>query len=63
MSMHAMINRAILAVDTIRGRYGRYMAYYDKKIWGKRVYEQEILNCMEDAIDKEQFKGILPAKV
>lgn len=56
MSMHAMINRAILAVDTIRGRYGRYMAYYDKKIWEKQVYEQEILNCMEDAIDKEQFK-------
>lgn len=32
------------------------MAYYDKKIWEKQVYEQEILNCMEDAIDKEQFK-------
>lgn len=56
MSMHAMINRAILAVDTIRGRYGRYIAYYDKKIWEKQVHEQEILNCMEDAIKEEQFK-------
>lgn len=56
MSMHAMINRAILAVDTIRGRYGRYIAYYDKQIWEKQVHEQEILNCMEDAIAEEQFK-------
>ena len=56
MSMHAMINRAILAVDTIKGRYGRYIAYYDKEIWEKQVHEQEILNCMEDAIKEEQFK-------
>ena len=45
-----------LSLIQIWGRYGRYMAYYDKKIWEKQVYEQEILNCMEDAIDKEQFK-------
>lgn len=56
MSMHAMVNRAILAVDTIRGRYGRYIAYYDKQIWERQVYEQEILDCMEDAIKEEQFK-------
>ena len=54
MSMHAMINRAILAVDTIKGRYGRYIAYYDKEIWEKQVHEQEIF--MEDAIKEEQFK-------
>ena len=27
-----------------------------RKSWEKQVHEQEILNCMEDAIKEEQFK-------
>lgn len=33
MPVQAMCSRAVLAADTIRGRYGQYVAYYDKKIW------------------------------
>ncbi len=56
MSVHAMCNRAILTVDTIKGKYGKHIAFYDKKIWEQQVYEQEIVNCMEDALKEKQFK-------
>ncbi len=55
MPVQAMCSRAVLAADTIRGRYGQYVAYYDKKIWEKQLYEQEIINCMEDALKEKQF--------
>lgn len=56
MSVQAMCNRAILTVNTIKGKYGQYVAYYDRKIWEKQIYEQEILDCMEDALREKQFK-------
>lgn len=50
-----MYGRAFVATDEIKGKYGQYVAYYDKKTWEKQVYEQEIINCMEDAIKEKQF--------
>lgn len=55
MPVQAMCSRAVLTADTIRGKYGQYVAYYDKKIWEKQIYEQEIINCMEDALKEKQF--------
>ena len=48
MPVQAMCSRAVLAADTIRGRYGQYVAYYDKKIWEKQLYEQEIIKCLKN---------------
>lgn len=56
MSVRAMCNRAILTVDTIKGKYGKHLAFYDKKIWEQQVYEQEIINYMEEALKEKQFK-------
>ncbi len=56
MSVHAMCNRAIFAVDTIKGRYGQYVAFYDEKIYEQQLHEQETLNYMEEAISQKQFK-------
>ncbi len=55
MPVPAMFGRAVLTVDTIKGKYGQYVAYYDKKIWEKQVHEQEIVNCMENALKEKQF--------
>ncbi len=55
MPVPAMFGRAVLTVDTIKGKYGQYVAYYDKKIWEKQVHEQEIMDCMEDALEEKQF--------
>jgi len=56
MKIQAMCSRAVLAADTIKGKYGQHVAYYDNEIWEKQVYEQEIINCMEDAVKQKQFK-------
>lgn len=56
MSVQAMCSRAALAADEIKGKYGKHVAYYSKEIWEKQVHEQEIINCMEDAIKEKQFK-------
>ncbi len=55
MPVHAMTGRALVTVETIRGMYGQYVAYYNNKIWEKQVHEQEIINCMEDALKEKQF--------
>lgn len=55
MPVQAMFGRAILTVETIKGRYGQYVAYYDQEIWEKQMHEQEIINCMEDALREKQF--------
>lgn len=55
MPVQAMCSRAVLTSGTIRGKYGQYVAYYDKKIWERQLYEQEIINCMEEALKEKQF--------
>ncbi|MCX4326751.1 MAG: EAL domain-containing protein [Lachnospiraceae bacterium] len=55
MPVQAMSGRAVLTAGTIRGRYGQYVAYYNKEIWEKQMYEQEIIDCMEDALRQKQF--------
>lgn len=56
MPVQAMCARAVMAADAVRGKYGQHVAYYDKKVWEKQLHEQEIVNCMEDAVKEKQFK-------
>ena len=56
ISVHAMCNRAILPLESIKGQYGKHIAYYTEDILEKQIREQEILNCMEDAIKEQQFQ-------
>ncbi len=56
MSIAAMCSRAMLTVNTIKGKYGQNVAYYDEKIWEKQLHEHEILNHVDDAIREKQFK-------
>lgn len=56
LSVQAMCNRAILALEKIKGQYGRHVAYFTNDILEKQIREQEIVNCMEDAIREQQFQ-------
>lgn len=56
ITVQAMYSRAILAADAVKGKYGHHVAYYDEKIWKRQLHDQEIINCMEDAIKEKQFK-------
>ena len=56
LSVQAMCNRAILALEKIKGQYGRHVAYFTNDILEKQIREQEIVNCMEDAIRELQVQ-------
>lgn len=56
ITVQAMCSRAMLAAEAVKGKYGHHVAYYDEKIWERQLYDQEIINCMEDAIKERQFK-------
>lgn len=56
ITVHAMCNRAILPLENIKGQYNKYIAYFTNDILEKQIKEQEILNCMEEAIREHQFQ-------
>lgn len=50
-----MCDRAALAMQTIHGNYEKHIAYYDDKMRKKLIYEQNIINNMEYALETNQF--------
>ena len=50
-----MCDRALLAVNSIKGQYNNYFAVYDDSLRSKLLREQAITNVMETALDEEQF--------
>lgn len=62
MPIKVMCSKALVASEEIKGKYGRHVTYYDKKVWEKQVREQEIINGMEDAIKEKQFKVFFQPK-
>ena len=57
-----MCDRALLAVDSIKGQYNRYFAVYDDALRGKLLREQAITEAMETALDEGQFVVYLQPK-
>lgn len=51
-----MCDRAVLAAQSIKGRYGKYFATYDDRLREQLVREQEITDNMETALAAEQFE-------
>ena len=50
-----MCDRALLAVDSIKGQYNRHFALYDDELRGKLLREKAITDAMETALDEGQF--------
>ncbi len=57
-----MIDRATLALKTIKGNYITRYAYYDDILREKLMEEQEIVNDMKDALETNQFVIYLQPK-
>ena len=50
-----MCDRAMLAVNSIKGQYNQYFAVYDDSLRSKLMREKEITDAMEPALAGEQF--------
>ena len=50
-----MCDRALLAVDSIKGQYNQQFAVYDDALRGKLLREQAITEAMETALNEGQF--------
>ena len=57
-----MCDRAILAADSVKGRYQCVCAFYDDSIRQRMLREQEITNSMKDALRDDQFQVYLQPK-
>ena len=57
-----MCDRALLAVDSIKGQYNRFFAVYDDALRGKLLREKSITDTMEDALNEGQFVFYLQPK-
>ena len=62
ISVEQMCDRAMLVVDSIKGRYNRHYAVYDDEFRSKLLREQAITEVMEEALQTGQFVVYLQPK-
>lgn len=62
LSMEQICDRALLAAHSIKGQYGKRFAFYDEALRHVLLYQQEIENTMEQALEQEQFLVYLQPK-
>lgn len=63
LPVHVMCDRANIAVNSIKGRYGVYFAIYDDKKRQKMLEEQFIVENMQQALADGQFQVYYQTKV
>ena len=63
LSVPGMCDRAYLASESIKGVFGRNLAFYDESLREKLLFEQKILNTMEDSLRRGDFHIYLQPKV
>lgn len=57
-----MCDRAFMAANSIKGKYGKFFAIYDNTLRDKMIKEQEIKDCMEAALENKMFEIYLQPK-
>ncbi|MGN0368023.1 MAG: EAL domain-containing protein, partial [Wujia sp.] len=57
-----MCDRALLAVDSIKGQYNQIMAIYDDTLRSKLLQEKAITDIMRTSLDNREFKVYLQPK-
>ena len=62
VSVEQMCDRAMLAIDSIKGQYNQHYAVYDDILRSKLLREQAITEAMETALNEEQFYVYLQPK-
>ncbi len=49
-------DRAFLAINSIKGKYGKNLAFFESSLQNKLLNEQSIIETMERALEEKQFK-------
>ena len=62
LPVHAMCDRASLALESVVGKYDEHFAYYDDSHRNRLIEEQDIVNEMTTALAEGQFKVYLQPK-
>ena len=62
ISVEQMCDRALLAANSIKRKYGRHFAAYDDTLRAKLLREQAITDQMESALEEGQFQVYLQPK-
>lgn len=58
-----MCNRAFMAIRTIKGDYGKHIAYYTDELLEKSIKEQKFINEFKRALERRQFLTFLQPQV
>lgn len=58
-----MYDKAIMAIDTMRGNYGQSICFYEDKLLEHIMKEKEILGDFDEAIAEQQFKMFLQPQI
>lgn len=56
LPLELMQDRVSLAAGKCKGKYKQYVGYYDKKLGERILYEQDVLNRIDQALKKEEFQ-------
>ncbi len=56
ISVAKMVDRARVAMDTVKNNYLKPYAWYEESMWGSMVEEQQMNNAFRKAITEKQFK-------
>lgn len=62
LTIDVMFDRAKLAIQSIKGKYGTYYAYYDASIREEMLREQFLTASMKDSLKNGEFKVYLQPK-
>ena len=62
LPVEKMCDRALLAMESIRGQYNKYFAVYDDSLRSRLLREQAITDAMESALEEGQFVVYLQPK-
>lgn len=56
VEVSVMLDRAMMARNTVKGDYDRHIAYYNSELTDRMLEEQDILNNMEHALENGEFQ-------
>lgn len=62
ISVQMMCDRARMALERIKGVYGRHCNFYDEKLREDAIIRQQIVECMDGALQREEFQVYLQPK-
>lgn len=62
LSVDKMCDRAILALNSIKGNYLKHTAIYDESLWNNILQEQEIISRADYALEHNEFQVYMQPK-